>query len=73
MTLRVTVKHVAVYPLPDGGRRIGIRRFTPPPCRMGNAGRFTPVREGGTPNWNEAVYTMPDGGTPIWFGKDRIN
>ena len=44
MTLRVTVKHVAAYPVPDGERgavypvrdwerRIGVRRFTP--CRTG--------------------------------------
>ena len=37
-----------------------------PPAGRGNAGRFTPLLDGGTPIWNVAVYPLPDGGTPIW-------
>ena len=55
--------NVAVYP-PPPARRGNAGRFTP--CRTGNAGRFTPLPDGGTPIWNVAVYPLPDGGTSIW-------
>ena len=64
VTLRVTEISGGLPPCRTGERRIGMRRFTPLP-------------DGGTRNWNEAVYPLPDGGTPgglppCWTGERRM-